>query len=160
MSTLFLAHPTAFVLVVFVLATLAHAAVAHVARAAANVASEALYRRSSIASLRTELHDKQDAAFDAREMAERREVIAARLLAAWTAPFRDNNGDVHHDAIDAVLVAKAYGEADLIIGASTMTPAEIVEALQLPEPPTFAELATRLEAEQRASGTYQERQVS
>lgn len=160
MSNLFLAHPVAFVVVVFILASTTAGVIAHALRAAVNVANDALYRRSAVADLRAELNEKEDRRFDESARLDERQDIAARLLAAWTVPHRDINGDVHHEVIDAVLIAKAYGEADLIIGMRDKTPIEIVEAYAAPEPATFAQIAARLEAEQRAAGTQHERQTS
>lgn len=75
-----------------------------------------------------------------------RERIASLLLASWTHPTRDSNGDAHHEVIDAVLIAKAYGEADLIIAARGKTPMQIIADAAPPEPPTFSQMVAEAEA--------------
>lgn len=162
MENLFLAHPLAFVVSLIVLAAVTHALAVKGIRAALYAFETRLYRNAELARARKAVDvltsKNEDISLDAWEYADARQDIASRLLAAWTVPFRDNNGDVRHEAIDAVLVGKAFGEADLILSARGKTPIEIITTDAAPVPKTFAEMVADAEQQARANGTFKERE--
>lgn len=150
MQTLFLAHPVSFVLVVVIAALGLQAAASRVSRTLFRLGALEVQRRHIEHYHRDPAVVAADVAasapFDlsALERIRERRQIAAIMISSWTQPHRDMNGDVHHEAIDPVLVAKAYDAADVILDNAKRTPAEILIAAAPPEPMTFSELASSL----------------
>lgn len=146
MEKLFLAHPVSFVAVVVVVALLVKAlgtlAIEHVAC----LAHRAVRLRHRSRTVDTERD------YEAEERAEERERIAVVLLASWTTPSFDHNGEKRGEVVDDVLLATALDAADRIIAARGKTPVEVIAANAV-EIPSFSEYVKQQERNAAAVAT-------
>ena len=135
MANLFLTHPFVFLTCFALLAFLVRATTVS---ALQRIDDFVLARRHSERVAAWKLAEESDEPY--LNPYDRQE-IATTLLASWTRPTYNANGEKLQETVEPVLVADAFRCADLIISMRAKSPLDIIAACSPGEMPTFSEIA-------------------